>query len=139
MVVTGKRRGRPRKGIVPDGVFQLQIQVPLHLYQFANFESFEPLNYNMNKIATCSNNIESLKAVCNRVEIIKSSNRYNKLAIIIPNCLIGPTKLKFEGKGLDQSRTLNLHSTNTHQKLVYQFQDIHAVESQYIILVLVLV
>ena len=26
LVVTGKRRGRPRKGIVPDGLVQLQIQ-----------------------------------------------------------------------------------------------------------------
>jgi hypothetical protein len=41
-------------------------------------------------------------------------------------------KLKPEGKGLDQSRTLNSHSTTTTlHRLVYQFQDTHTVQSQY--------
>ena len=33
LVVTGKRRGRPRKGIVPDGLVQLRIQNFVTKYQ----------------------------------------------------------------------------------------------------------
>ena len=48
---------------------------------------------------------------------------------------LGPSsKLKPEGKGVDQSRTPNSRSTTTHHKRFYQFQDTHAVESEILVL-----
>ena len=51
------------------------------------------------------------------------------------------TKLKPEGKGLDQSRTLNSYSTTTthHHKPFYKIQDTQAVHSQYITIVTTMV